>query len=726
MTTYTLEGYTFDGKPFEGGATFFAQSTLEFVVEDTATSFTYAATGTYDFGAGSVQEIALQGNFVDIRIDGFDYFDVFANQTEQTTIQTWTDFSQPAEGEWLVFYDPNQNLSYVFRLSGDGFPAFASPAEVNAFFSGLDVLGNPLPGSQAGEPIELAGNTALSSTESDFLEGTAGADNLGGDIQLSDDTIFGGEGDDVISGGVGNDSLDGGTDDDLVLGGDGNDIIYDGLGNDTVDGGNDNDTVYHIIGASPIDTDQLSGGAGIDTLILDNTSLDGSGVIVTVNFLTSSVTRSDDGGGASDDTITNFENFTALGTSGVSITTNNLSNILTLSSGDDTIDAAGQADTVLAGDGNDSILAGWGNDSVQGQGGNDTIDGGAGLDTIIGGSGNDVIDGGDDSDTIFGSGGADTMTGGTGSDTFFVDGEGDVVHGGTGYDTALWNIGGGITVSMAGWSGVEKIVAFIGNDVIDGSSQTTDLFMLGREGNDTITGGTGNDAIIGFTGADSITGGSGNDTMLGGTGNDVFNGGAGSDIAYVEDDGDVFDGGADYDRLIVNDATGVTLTAANFSNVELIRGYTGADSVDATGKTEALFIVGDGGNDTITGGSGDDRLIGNADNDVLNGAAGADFIAGGTGADTIEGGAGVDFMRGDAGADVFVFDDGSGNDTIADYLDGTDSFDFSAHSQVGNFSDLTVTGVGAGTQIEINATNETILLLGVTFTDIDASDFSFA
>jgi Ca2+-binding RTX toxin-like protein len=61
--------------------------------------------------------------------------------------------------------------------------------------------------------------------------------------------------------------------------------------------------------------------------------------------------------------------------------------------------------------------------------------------------------------------------------------------------------------------------------------------------------------------------------------------------------------------------------------------------------------------------------------DVLFGGAGADTLAVGSGGDTLHGSAGNDLLSGGAGADRFVFEAGSGRDTIKGFDPGTDRLD---------------------------------------------------
>ena len=64
----------------------------------------------------------------------------------------------------------------------------------------------------------------------------------------------------------------------------------------------------------------------------------------------------------------------------------------------------------------------------------------------------------------------------------------------------------------------------------DGNSSDTAQASVTRQNSATLTGGTGNDILIGRDGqADTLNGGDGNDWLVGGTGNDTLTGGAGAD-----------------------------------------------------------------------------------------------------------------------------------------------------------------------------------------------------
>jgi hypothetical protein len=135
-----------------------------------------------------------------------------------------------------------------------------------------------------------------------------------------------------------------------------------------------------------------------------------------------------------------------------------------------------------------------------------------------------------------------------------------------------------------------------GNDVISVNSQDTAGYQqLGVAV--VVSGGDGNDTILGTPGADRLYGQNGNDKIAGGAGDDVISGGNGNDWI---------------DGSIGND-----------------------------------FLTGDYGNDSLIGGVGADMLYGGADNDSLSGGAGNDFLIGAAGRDNFDGGDGVDRYQDD-------------------------------------------------------------------------------
>jgi Ca2+-binding RTX toxin-like protein len=162
-------------------------------------------------------------------------------------------------------------------------------------------------------------------------------------------------------------------------------------------------------------------------------------------------------------------------------------------------------------------------------------------------------------------------------------------------------------------------------------------------GNDSMTGSSGADALLGYAGNDTIAGGGGLDTLIGGAGNDLY---------------------------LVKPGNVVTeLAGEGTDTVRSAKSWTLGTAV------ENLVLTG-GGNAGGTGNNQANVLTGNDGDNVLKGQGGKDTLAGGTGDDVLDGGAGKDRLGGGGGADTFHFSsaiDGAPNvDTINGFVSGTD------------------------------------------------------
>lgn len=351
----------------------------------------------------------------------------------------------------------------------------------------------------------------------------------GNDIVTADDDltipilVLGGDGNDTVRGTLTSqgDSLLGEAGDDSLLGLDGRDAITGGIGNDFIDGGEDYDLLFG---------DAARVGVEVDT---------------------------------------------------------------TPGSGDDTI---------VGGDGNDSIFGQGGDDQLLGNEDRDSLDGGGGRNIVNGGDGDDVfrIERGDDA---VGEGAGDDLDGGRGRNGLIVNSRVPIrlSLNGLADDGVL-----GETSNIRGIHGIELRLA--GGGVFDGREADDHLFIryggfpTGEQANDEpiliygssfgddiqggfarivtvhVSGGAGNDVVVGEGGNDRIDGGTGKDTLLGGPGNDV------------------------------------------------VRGQEGSDSLVGGGGADRIY--GNGSADTLIGGGGNDRLFGGPnDGDYVSGGAGNDAAA---------------------------------------------------------------------------------------------------
>ena len=267
----------------------------------------------------------------------------------------------------------------------------------------------------------------------------------------------------------------------------------------------------------------------------------------------------------------------------------------------------------------------------EGAGENDLLGGGDGDDDLEGGDGNDALDGG---------GGLDLLDGNTGSDSISGGPDADAAD----YSERL----GPVTASAdgAGGDGEAGEGDSIAGDVEDLLGGTDDDTLVGNAGDGILDGGAGDDLLDGGPGADDLIGGPGADratyagrvapvtvnlTDLGGDGeagenddiaDDVekVSGGEGNDILIGDGAASIFGGGGGVDTI---DGGG---------GFDLLHGDDGNDNLNGGSGTDQVF--GDGGNDALLGGADNDTLHGGAGNDSLDGATGADVLNGNDGTDT--------------------------------------------------------------------------------------------
>lgn len=377
-----------------------------------------------------------------------------------------------------------------------------------------------------------------------------------------DDTLVGTSGDDTINGLEGNDILSGLDGDDTLNGGDGNDTLDGGAGSNTLNGEAGDDLII----LNPNGDEIVDGGTGFDTARVTSTfnrfvsvtnnanPLDNAQLFL--NFIT---------------TLSNVERVESVDSGGTLLG-------LTLlgSSGAETLDASGDTVdvTLYGGDGDDTLIGGTGN-----------------FNTLNPGAGNDVITGNGSFDLLqyqYSGSSADSITVAASTITDNASGDVDTF---TGIDTIA-------------------ISTFDGDDVIDASAATIRVEARLGAGNDTFTGGLGNDFI-------EV-----------GAGNNTIDGGGGSDFLFVPYSNFVFSSGLDVTitDTQISDPTHGTNMLTSIENVQ-IQGTGMNDRVDASAATLSLFLFGQ---------TGDDELIGGSNNDSISGDFGADTLTGGAGFDQFQ------------------------------------------------------------------------------------------
>ena len=263
---------------------------------------------------------------------------------------------------------------------------------------------------------------------------------------------------------------------------------------------------------------------------------------------------------------------------------------LTLNGGDgnDTITGSAGNDLVIGGRGNDVAMLGAGNDTfVWNPGdGSDTVEGQAGVDTLqfnganvneninisANGSratltrdvGNVTMDlNGIEHINVSALGGSDTITvndlTGTNVDQVAIDlsSPPGSNHGDGALDTVVIN----------GTKGADTITITNNNGVVKVSGLATDVTISGFEATDRLViNGLGGDDVIdasGFTGMQlTLSGGDGDDVLIGSRGNDILQGNAGDDVLIGGGGQDVLDGGTG-NNVVINSATSAPVALLN-------------------------------------------------------------------------------------------------------------------------------------------------------------------
>ncbi len=514
---------------------------------------------------------------------------------------------------------------------------------------------------------------------SDLLSGGGGADTLSG--EGGDDVLVGGDGDDDISGGDGDDDLFGGDGNDTLRGGAGDDYLFGGDGDDLIEGGAGDDVLTGGLG-----DDILRGGLGNDTYIFNRG--DGHDTIDESAF---SVT---DGGTTTTEYGANdFDVETQTFSTGGKWPSSYEQNVW--------VSESRTGASVSALEGGDDIV----------QFGNyiDISD----LIVVTNGTGETadlvvelapVAEGEDITDSI-------TITN-WGTPEFRV-------------ETFRFANGFTLDVSSIGYA----FTGDEGDNAINTNGVTftngDGAWLVGGEGEDTLTGSAQGDILVGGVGNDRMEGGQGDDIYVYSRGDgadtilDTGSNAIGTDPNNLGGDKLLFGVGITIEDLILHrdgntmniyvadqDDMSIPLTeltdvvsvenwnsagnriellqffnGLDFDVSEITNTYLGADLTGAgadtpvndtlNGSNSADWMDGFAGDDILNALGGDDFIFGREGDDTLNGGNGDDILAGGDDNDVINGGNGSDVMTGGADDDVLngdggndVIMGGTGNDTL--------------------------------------------------------------
>ena len=413
----------------------------------------------------------------------------------------------------------------------------------------------------------------------------------------SDETINGVGTADVIYGLGGNDTIYGQLGDDTLYGGDGADRLYGGEGDDVLEGGEGNDQLDGGTGSNA-----LHGGGGDDTLS------------VTINGIDTWLEA--DGGAGTDQLTLTFRDFTGEFSLPDFYAASTIANIESFTyyfyAGAFSIEGSAENEQFVVWDGVG------------------TIDAGAGDDYLYGGSQGTYLAGeGDDQVQLRIVGNVETLNadGGAGDDYLSLNFD----------DGAARNI----RVSQLAVTGFEQF-ALWGNS-------GNDTFIADTGDGITLSGGGGNDLLVGGSGTASLRGGQGDDILIAGTGFSFMYGGEGADRHVFEsldqsprnnsDQLEDFESGVDVLELGGFQIDDITIAPTSFGSGSYVTVTSGDSEMRIFVRTSITMAdIGYG----FYGGAEQDSLVGRDTSDRLLGYHGADTLAGGQGDDVLDGGAEID------------------------------------------------------------------------------------
>ncbi len=239
--------------------------------------------------------------------------------------------------------------------------------------------------------------------------------------------------------------------------------------------------------------------------------------------------------------------------------------------------------------------------------------------------------------------------------------------------TAIENAG--FTIEAVGISVDTAALGYL--DQVEGTGGDADNVTTAEQMSDVIDQLSSGTSTLDQVGDDSITGGDGDDIILG-------------DAPYT-------DGLAANQGLSTDSGGGWEVFAALESGQGTTADWDRADTIDyIQNNLEEISTESgrEGGNDTIDGGDGNDIIYGQEGDDTISGGAGDDTIDGGTGTDTLDGGSGDDILDGGPGDDAI--DGGEGSDLL-DFSGATGGIDFTLTQSVSFTSTGEIQGLGTDT-----------------------------
>ncbi len=177
------------------------------------------------------------------------------------------------------------------------------------------------------------------------------------------------------------------------------------------------------------------------------------------------------------------------------------------------------------------------------------------------------------------------------------------------------------------------LAGLAGNDVLSapGFPEAVSVVVLGNEGDDSLTGGETEDALVDGAGDDTVNAAGRDDALPNNGGADQLHAGAGEDlfISNAVCNGDFLDGGGDRDNANwANFGSGVTIDMAQHvagligpqgearcNNANELTSLQAIEDIEATNGADNL--IGDDGPNQLLGRDGPDNFFAGAGNDLL-------------------------------------------------------------------------------------------------------------
>jgi Ca2+-binding RTX toxin-like protein len=498
---------------------------------------------------------------------------------------------------------------------------------------GPQTVGTTIIGTPCADTIRMPRNVTT-------VQGEGGDDVLYG--QRGNDSLFGGEGNDRLYGGVGDDRLRGGPGDDRLSGGFGADSL-DGEGGNDFDRG---DATIDFIGDSGGGSDTLSFATGVTPGFPNEGSFfadagfppgaEGRGVWVDLGDKFANNGQAPSGGGFDEplDSVAGFSVF-------------------------ETVIGTPFPDYIVGTSDAETFYGGGGADLIDGSGGGDVAHGGADEDGCVdvatedcelsgeeiklrspgaiavgvmspGGPGGPAVylTGSNKHDRVTASyaAGAVTFTLLAGSEGQFDSAE--AVAGGCSAP-----IGGSVACPVPEIPDSVLLAGLAGDDVLSapGLPEAVSVVVLGNEGDDSLSGGETEDALVDGAGDDTVNAAGRDDALPNNGGADQLHAGAGEDlfISNAVCDGDSLDGGGDRDNANwANFKSGVTIDMAQHvagligpqgearcSSADELTNLQAIEDIEATNGADNL--IGDSGPNQLLGRDGPDNFFAGAGNDLL-------------------------------------------------------------------------------------------------------------